>query len=140
MTKHLVNEPMPTWLLQCQAAYQRALDAATAARKKCSDSGRWYVDYWIGRLIFALGYVDCVALVRETACAEARITEANSDKAAQSARALAQEKSQNAVQCARAMLDAYANVARGRSDHGAIAVMSEYIYRPLKDKAEQLAR
>ena len=36
----------------------------------------------------------------------------------------------------REAMEAYARVARDRSDRGAIAVMAEYAYRPLKAKVE----
>ena len=35
--------------------------------------------------------------------------------------------------------EAYAQVARDRSDYGAIATMAEYVYRPLKDKVSNLS-
>jgi len=38
----------------------------------------------------------------------------------------------------RQALASYARVANDRSDRGAIAVMNEYVYRPLQAKASRL--
>jgi len=35
-------------------------------------------------------------------------------------------------------IDTLAKVARNQSDRGAVATMAEYIYRPLKNKAQEL--
>jgi len=43
-----------------------------------------------------------------------------------------------ALEQARTGLEAYARVAGDQSDRGAIATMTEYVYRPLKDKVAQL--
>ena len=45
-----------------------------------------------------------------------------------------------ALKNARAALEAYARVAVDQSDRGAIAIMAEYVYRPLKEKVAQLHR
>ena len=41
------------------------------AREKAQPSGQSYVDYWIGRLRFGIGYLDMIAAVRRAAIAEA---------------------------------------------------------------------
>ncbi len=43
-----------------------------------------------------------------------------------------------ALTTARQALEAYAGVVRDQSDRGAIAVMNEYVYRPLKEKVAAL--
>ena len=52
------------YLLTDRQGYQRALEAAQKARAKTKPEGRSYVDYWIGRLEFGMGYLDTIAAVR----------------------------------------------------------------------------
>jgi hypothetical protein len=121
--------PMPPDLVQDRQGYQRALDAARRAQGKAKREGKYYVDYWVGRLEFAVGYLDTVESVHNAAMAESQ------GKADQAARYANQ-----AVDRARRALESYARVARDQSDRGAIAVMNEFVYRPLKAKAAELAR
>ena len=109
--------------------YQRALAAAKRARQKTSPRGQSYVDYWIGRLEFGIGYFEAVNAVRKAARAEA-------DKRPQEAKRHAEAALKNAC----AALEAYARVAADQSDRGAIATMAEYVYRPLKEKVAQLRK
>lgn len=119
--------PMPAELIEDRAGYQRALDAARRAQAKSSPAGRSYVDYWVGRLEFGVGYLDTIEAVREAALAEEenRLSEAL-------------QHAEQALSSARTALEAYARVARDQSDRGAIATMAEYVYRPLKAKTEEL--
>ena len=125
--KHWTATPMSAELILDKAAYQRALSAARDAREKSQASGHSYVDYWIGRLEFGIGYLQMIAAVRRGAIAEA---EGDTTKALHHA--------SNALETAHRALTAYARVARDRSDRGAIAVMNEYVYRPLKAKVIEL--
>ena len=127
LTKHWTPQPMSNELLEDRQGYQRALDAAFRAREKAQPSGRSYVDYWIGRLKFGIGYLDMIAAVRRAAIAEA-------DQ--QPSEAIRQAEIALATACQ--ALQAYADVVRDQSDRGAIAVMNEYVYRPLKDKVAAL--
>jgi hypothetical protein len=68
-----------------------------------------------------------VAAVRRAATAESNHDYAEAFKEAEAALELSSRS-----------LEAYARVARGRSDKGAIAVMNEYIYRPLRAKVAEL--
>ncbi len=81
----------------------------------------------MGRLEFGIGYLQMIAAVRRGAIAEA---EGDTTKALHHA--------SNALETAHRALTAYARVARDRSDRGAIAVMNEYVYRPLKAKVIEL--
>ena len=63
----------------------------------------------------------------------------NEEKQTQEEKAEAAEHAKTALRIAREMLEAYARVARDRSDLGAIATMTEYVYRALKQKAEALS-
>ena len=123
LTKHWTPQPMSDELVADRQGYQRALDAAYRAREKAKPAGQSYVDYWIGRLRFGIGYLDMIAAVHRAAIAE---TDGEPLDAIQNA--------ETALAIAREALEAYADVVRDQSDRGAIAVMNEYVYRPLKEK------
>ncbi len=129
LTKHWTPQPMSDKLVADRQGYQRALDAAYRARKKAQPSGQSYIDYWIGRLKFGIGYLDMIAAVRRASIAEA---DGKPLDAIQNAEA--------ALVTAREALEAYADVVRDQSDRGAIAVMNEYVYRPLKEKIAALRK
>ena len=127
LTKHWTPQPMSDELVADRQGYQRALDVAYRARKKAQPAGQSYVDYWIGRLKFGIGYLDMIAAVHRAAIAE---TDGKPVDAIQNA--------ETALAIAREALEAYADVVRDQSDRGAIAVMNEYVYRPLKEKVSAL--
>ncbi len=129
LTKHWTPQPISDELVEDQQGYQRALDAAYRARKKAQPSGQSYVDYWIGRLKFGIGYLDMITAVRRAAIAE---TDGKPLDAVQNA--------ETALVTAREALEAYAEVVRDQSDRGAVAVMNEYVYRPLKEKVAALQK
>ena len=129
LTKHWTPQPMSDELLADRQGYQRALDAAYRAREKAQPSERSYVDYWIGRLRFGIGYLDMIAAVRRAAIAETNVKSLD-----------AIQNAETALAAAREALEAYAEVVRDQSDRGAIAVMNEYVYRPLKEKVAALQK
>ena len=129
LTKHWTPQPMSDELVEDRQGYQRALDAAYQAREKGQPSGQSYIDYWIGRLRFGIGYLDMIAAVRRAAIAEA---DGKPPDAIQNA--------ETALATAREALETYAEVVRDQSDRGAIAVMNEYVYRPLKEKVATLQK
>ena len=129
LTKHWTPQPMSDELVEDRHAYQRALDAAHRAREKAQPSGQNYVDYWIERLKFGVGYLDMIAAVRCAAIAEAD---------GKPAEAIQQAKI--ALATVRRALEAYVHVVRDQSDRGAIAVMNEYVYHPLKEKVAALQK
>ena len=88
---------------------------------------RWYVDYYAGRLRFAVRYLDAVEEYGATARAE---------KADKSQEAL--EHAEAAYRAIREALAAQVEVARDHGDLGGVAVMNEYCYRPIRDKRNQL--
>jgi hypothetical protein len=86
-----------------------------------------YVDYFVGRLRFAVRYLDAV----EAYGATSRAQKANKkDEARHHAQA-----AQTAI---REALEAYAGVAKDHGDLGAVALMNEYCYRPIRDKRKEL--
>ena len=125
--KHWATGLMPEAYVKSRAGYQRALDAARRAREKTPEERRDYVNYWVGRLEFGVGYLDTIEAFRRGATAE---QEGDAAGALQYAReALAKGTS---------ALESYARVARDQSDRGAIATMGEYVFRPLKAKVQIL--
>lgn len=107
--------------------YRAALEATKQAQTQASKDRQGYFDYWIGRFEFGIGYFDTVNRVHSAAAAE---------KEKDPARCL--RETQAALEAARWALESYARVAQDQSDRGAIAMMNEYIYRPLKAKVQEL--
>ena len=141
ITKHLTPGPMSNELVKDRDGYQRALAAGRRAVEKSNDRGRPYVAYWIARLEFGIGYIDCIEAARQLADAKSALElaqgEGNEEVIAVRRRA-AVTRAQVALQIARDMLDDLASVARNRSDVGAIAVMNEYVFRRLQEQLAQL--
>lgn len=127
LMKHWKAGPIPAYLGEARSHYQEALDGARKALSKSSPAGRDYVSFWVGRLEFAVGYVKTVEAVRRAATAEA---------AKQSQKTL--QEAEASLSLLRDALEAYARVARNRTDLGALAVVNEYGYRSLKTKIAEL--
>ena len=126
--KSWVAEPFPRELADVRQAYLNALDSARQARSKAGSGGGEYIDYWIGRLDFGIAYLDCIESLRKAALA---------DSAGE--RDVALRQTCTAVDHCRAGTKAYAAIVQDQSDIGAIAVMNEHVYRPLKAKVKELA-
>src|SRR5262249_21708096 len=122
-------QPLDPAFAEVRLRYWAALDAAREAEKTPTAQGRPLAHYWVGRLEFGAEYLDTVQAMRRAAAAEAS---KKPDEASREAQA--------ALTTLRHALDAYAAVARDRSDRGAIAVMAEYAYRPLAAKVATLAK
>jgi hypothetical protein len=127
LLQHWRPAPFPPALAEDRNVYRRALDAAHRARTKSTASGRPYVDYWIGRLEFGIGYLDTIENLHRAARAEA------DKKSAEAA-----DMAASALNSFRSALEAYARVARDQSDRGTLATLAELAYRPLRDKAARL--
>jgi len=143
ITKHLTPGSLSGELVKDRDGYRRALAAARRAVEKSSERGRPYVKYWIGRLEFGIGYIDCIEAAKHlgNANSELKLAREKADKRMVSAKrreALVHAKA--ALQISSKMLNTLASVARNQSDRGAIAVMSEYIYRPLQEQVRQLRK
>jgi len=128
LMKHWKAGPIPAYLGEACSHYQKALDATRGALAKSTPTGRGYLSFWIGRLEFAVGYLKTVEAVRRAAATAAA--------AGQRQEALTETES--AINLLRDALEAYARVARNRTDLGAIAVVNEYGYRSLKAKIADL--
>jgi hypothetical protein len=129
MMKFWVPGPTPEYLTKVQEQYQEALTASRKAQQKSTGGGRWYPDYWVGRLEFALGYAKTADLIGRAATADAAGNRAESIK-----------QTQNAIQTIRQATEAYVHVVRTRSDVGAIAEIDEYGDRDLKAKLAELSK
>ncbi len=128
MMKHWKPEPMPVDLLEDRRGYQQALDAARRALKKTKPGGRNYVEYWVGRLEYAVAYLNAVEAVHRAAMAEVK-----KDRTA------TLRETELALADVRQALEAYAGIARDQSDRGALATLNEFVYRPLKTKVAELS-
>ena len=127
MMQHWIPGTMSPELKSVAPRYQAALDASRRALGRTEASGKGYVSYWIGRLEFGIHYLSAIEAVRAAATAESALDHAG-----------ALSKATQALDLMKVGLTAYANVARDRSDKGAIAVMNEYVIRPLQAKVTAL--
>ena len=141
ITKHLTPGSLSGELVQDRNGYRRALAAARRALGKSSEQGRPYVQYWLGRLEFGIGYIDCIEAAKHLANAnsELKLAREKEDETVVSAkRRAALAHAEAALQISSNMLNTLASVARNQSDRGAIAVMNEYVYRRLQEQVQQL--
>jgi hypothetical protein len=127
LLQHWRPVPFSTDLDKDRITYKRALEAARRALASAAPTGRAYVDYWIGRLEFGIGYLDTIEQLQQAASAEA-------DKNLSEAARLAASASDTF----RWAMEAYARVARDQSDRGTLATIAEFAYRPLKAKVTSL--
>ncbi len=125
--KQWTEEPFPAELTDVRDCYSRALTAARSASRKTADSGREYVNYWVGRLEFGIDYLNAAELVRDAARADASGRRDDALKAGNAA-----------LDAARRAIESQVDVARDQSDRGAVAVLNEHVYRPLRSKLEAL--
>ena len=128
MMKHWVAKPLDPQLRAVVDHYQTARDAAQRALAATTPAGRSYVQYWIGRLDFGIGYMQAIDALRAAAIADSK-----KDRGA------ALEHARKSLSLATEAVESYASVAHDRSDKGAIAVMNEYVIRPLRAKVAALS-
>jgi len=127
MLQHWKPRSLSAELKSVLTAYQTGLEAARRALLKTQPAGKSYISYWIGRLEFGIAYLQAIEAVRAAATAEAAKDPAGAIREATRAQDLIKRG-----------LTAYAGVVRDRSDKGAIAVMNEYVVRPLEARIEGL--
>ena len=141
MMKHWSPGSLSGELVEDRKGYERVLSAVRKVPKPPKQEGKDYINYWLGRLQFGIGYIDIIEAVRKAATAEqiAKDTKEQEDESKYHAQLReAIELTEVAVETARQALEAFAGVAKNQSDRGAIATMAEYVYRPLKQKVEDL--
>ena len=129
MMKHWTAHPLEKEILAVQKVYQEALSAVQSARENTAPENRQVEDYWIGRLNYGIDYIEATRLLHEAAIADS-----------QGRRLVALKHTQGALAKARAGIESYARIAADQSDRGAIAMMGELVYRPLKSKVGDLRR
>lgn len=127
MMKHWTSEPLPAAFKDIRNAYTSARLFTKDAIAVSSPPGRRKLTYWDRRLQFGIEYLDAVTELRAAAAAE----KAGSfdETLTHTARALDKVRSS---------LSAYASVVTDQSDVGAIAVMNEFVYRPVRDKLKEI--
>ncbi len=139
--RHWSAGPFPEELAKDREDYRAALELVRQAPRSERKEAQSYVDYWNGRLEFAVGFFDTIETVMKAATAEAAAREAQQQTDSQKYKAQLAEAADYA-EAARTVafkaIDTLAKVARNQSDRGAVATMAEYIYRPLKNKAQEL--
>lgn len=121
LLKHMVPGETPASMKKAHAGYKRALGHLRSARPKARKSGQWYLEYWAGRIEFAILYLECALDVQRIANAQAEGDHVAFTKLAD-----------RALEKIEAALRAYVRVVRSQTDVGAIAVVNEHAYRPLK--------
>jgi hypothetical protein len=129
MMKHWTPGTLPSELAEVQTHYRSALNAANSAKQRSAGKGQNYIAYWIGRLTFGIDYMSAIEAVRLAATAEAA---SNREKTI--------SETARAIKLVKSALTSYAEVARDRSDKGAIATMNEFAYRPLRAKLVELKK
>ena len=127
MTKHYEKGGLSSHLKEDHKHYRRAFEWMQQARQLSRPEGHDYLDYFLGRLRFAVRYLDAAEAFGATARA---LKEANQAEALQQA--------ESAYQAIREALESYVAVARDHGDLGSVALMNEYCYRPIRDKRREI--
>lgn len=127
MTKHYRSGGLSAALKRDHELYLYALKQMEEVQKHSRPEGRGYADHLVGRLLFAACYLDAAEAYGATSRAEKANKPAEARDHAEAAHVLI-----------RAALEAYADVAKDPGDLGAVALMNEYCYRPIRDKLKEL--
>ena len=140
IAKHFLPGPLPRVLVHDRDGYRQSLAAFERALRK-TKRGREYVQYWVSRIKFGIGYIDCIEAARALATAKRDLEQAKKNRQQVAAKQrIALDRAKSAMDISREMLETFGKVARNQSDRGAIAVMVEYVYRPLRREYEQLRK
>ena len=127
MSKHYDAGGLSKEMQQDHERYQRAHAYLREAQAASRPAGRAWIEYLVARLHFAVRYLDAVVAHGATGRAE---------KAGNHGEACRQ--SQIACEAIREALESYVSVAKDHGDLGAIALMNEYCYRPIRAKNKAL--
>lgn len=143
MMRQWAPEPMPAIMVEDRAIYQKALDAICKVPAPSRPEGQAYVQYWKGRLEFAVEYFNAMEGLKQAATAEKAAQDAKQKGDARGYRDNLDTTLKHATTARDAAfhaIDAYAAVAKNRADSGAVATMAEYVYRQLNRKIEELRK
>ena len=127
MTKHYAAGGLSDAIKQDRKLYQQALVYMQQARQHCRPEGRPYIDCFVGRLQFAVRYLDAADAFGATAKAE----KANKPDDAR-------RHIDTAYAAIREALEAYVATVKNHGDLGAVALVNAYCYRPIRDKRATL--
>ena len=127
MTKHYNSGGLSEPLKKDHQQYGRSQELMEEAYRLCRTDGRAYAKYFVERLRFANRYLDAAEAFGATSVAEKE-----GDKPQ------ARQQIDLAYQAIRDAIQAYASVAKDHGDLGAVALMNEYCYRPIRDKRNEL--
>ncbi len=127
MIKHFKKEGLSDLLKRDRELYREAREHMEEAHQKSSHQGRAYTGYFFARLHFAVRYLDAA----EAFGATARALKIGRKEEALQQVDLAYKAIQEAIQ-------SYADVAKDYGDLGAVALLNEYCYRPIKQKKKDL--
>ena len=127
MTKHYGAGGLSADLKKDHAQYRIALQKMEEAHELSIPTGAAYTAYYVGRLKFAVRYLDAAEAYGATSVA----LKAEDKTEAQEQIGLAYEAIRDALQ-------AYVDVAGDHGDLGAVALMNEYCYRPIRDKKKEI--
>ena len=120
---------------------RKTLAALNRVPNQSRDEGKEYVDYWIGRIGFGIGFIDTIEAVKLAATLEAAAKEAKEKGDAETHRIKLKE-TVDAADVAKAQafdtIEMFAGIARNRADYGTIVTLTEYVFRPLGRKADEL--
>ena len=141
LTQFWTHEPPTRTLPEDRTGYLRARAILERVPMSTRAEGNAYRQYWLGRIDFALGYLDAIDAVKQGGLAEKAALddrEAGDTSSQRSHLAQAVANAEEAQALVTKAIEAYAAVARNRADLGAIATLGGYAYRPVKDKAADL--
>lgn len=128
MVKHYRDAaPLSESLLRDRDKYHQALTALRQARVKSRAGGLVLLNYLVGRLEFATHYLDAVEWIRLAGAAQ---------KGGQRDEAIRQMT--KTLQAVEAALSSLERVAQDNSDRGTVAMLNEYVYRPVRDLLKTL--
>jgi hypothetical protein len=129
MTKHYNAGGLSDDLKADHAHYREALANLRAARENSAAPGYKFLDYMVGRLVFAVRYLDAA----EAFGATSRAGKAGNTQEAR-------EHIEEAYTAIREALQTWADIAEDHGDLGAVALMNKYCYRPIRDLRSELQK
>ena len=120
------QEPVPAWWGEVRDHYLNAMNEMYRANTRAREGGRKYTLYFARRFEFGFEFMNAMEAVRKSGLAKQ-----------------AKKKDEQVAELEKALdsitgaSDALAAVASSNSDLGAIALMNEYVYRPVQKLLEQ---
>ena len=129
MVKHYRSGGLSEPIRADHAQYREALAALRSARERSGAPGHRFLDYLIGRTVFAVRYLDAAEAFAAAGQAE---KSGSPEEAARHA--------DTAYAAIREALQVWADIAEDHGDLGGVALMNEYCYRPIRDKRAELTK